>query len=260
MEAHAYLERIGVGKAGLPIDASGLALLQAQHLLTVPFENLDIHWGCPIRLELSQLYRKVVINRRGGFCFELNGLFAWLLQELGFRVTLLAASVFKPDGTLPPRPDHLTLLVSLDQPYLVDVGFGDSFRQPLPLTGEERRDVSGTYRIVKQEEGRFLLQHKGEGGWKAKFLFTLAPRVLSDFTEVCEELQTSPDSIFKQKRICTIATVNGRVTLSDECLAVTEEGIKRKKLLTSERERTQLLYRHFGLVCPNDEKNDKTGS
>ena len=82
------------------------------HLLAVPFENLDIHLGRPISLDQDALFGKIVTRRRGGFCYELNGLFALLLRELGFEVTLLSAGVARADGGFGPEFDHLTLLVS----------------------------------------------------------------------------------------------------------------------------------------------------
>src|SRR3954453_19750282 len=130
MDADAYLKRLGLD-ARPPATLDGLARLTLAHLYTVPFENLDIPAGRPIELELPLLFDKVVTRHRGGFCYELNSLYGWLLQELGFAVTILAArSTTK--GTLGIPFDHLLLRVDFDEPVLVDVGWGETYRSPLP--------------------------------------------------------------------------------------------------------------------------------
>ena len=138
MELAAYLDRIN--DAG-PLDPSAATLrrLHVAHLLSVPFENLSIHWREPIVLEDGALFEKVVRRRRGGFCYELNGLFAALLRALGFHVTMLSAGVASGEGKFGPEFDHMALLVTLPERWLVDVGFGDSFREPLLL--DERVDA-----------------------------------------------------------------------------------------------------------------------
>ncbi len=108
------------------------------HLLSVPFENLSIHWRGihwrePIILGDEALFEKIVRRRRGGFCYELNGLFAALLRELGFSVKMLSAEVADAEGNFGPPFDHMALLVTLEDRWLADVGFGDSFREPLLL-------------------------------------------------------------------------------------------------------------------------------
>ncbi len=109
-----------------------LRRLHVAHLRTVPFENLDIHRGVPIVLEQDRILKKLVTDRRGGFCYELNSGFAWLLSELGYRVTLLSAEVARPEGGFGIPFDHMALLVEADGGlWLADVGFGDSFLYPL---------------------------------------------------------------------------------------------------------------------------------
>src|SRR5215218_8366156 len=128
----AYLDRIQEGGSRGP-DAGTLRRLQVAHLLAVPFENLSIHWGEPIVLDDEALFDKIVARRRGGFCYELNGLFAALLRVLGFDVEMLSAAVWGGAGKFGPEFDHMTLLVKLGERWLADVGFGDSFVEPLRL-------------------------------------------------------------------------------------------------------------------------------
>ena len=121
-DAAAYLDRIGARAPERP-DLPSLRRLMRSHLASVPFENLSIHLGEVIRLSDEALLGKIVDRRRGGFCYELNGAFAWLLRDLGYRVTMLGARVYG-GGQLGPPYDHMTLVVDLDEPWLVDVGFG----------------------------------------------------------------------------------------------------------------------------------------
>ena len=142
LNTKAYLERINY-HGSLASTAETLRELQVAHLLAVPFENLSIHAKQPIVLEVEALYTKIVEHRRGGFCYEANGLFAALLRALGFEVTMLSAEVANAEGGFSPDFDHMALMVSLEQRWLVDVGFGDSFREPL-LLDERGEQVQGS--------------------------------------------------------------------------------------------------------------------
>ena len=163
LDVRSYLDRIGyLG----PIEgtAGNLRALHRAHLLTVPFENLDISLGREIVVEEEAILRKILELRRGGFCYELNSAFAALLRALGFSVTLLAARVARSDGREGPEFDHLTLRIDLEEPWLADVGFGDSFLEPLRLEAEtEQADPSGTFRLIEDagQWPRELLRRDG---------------------------------------------------------------------------------------------------
>ena len=131
-DVQSYLARINYAGPTNPA-AETLRALHLAHLRTVPFENLSIHAGEPIVLDDESLFTKIVERRRGGFCYEANGLFAALLRALGFKVAMLSAEVANPDGTFSEPFDHMTLIVTLDEGWLVDVGFGDSFIEPLRI-------------------------------------------------------------------------------------------------------------------------------
>jgi len=133
MNVTTYLERIHYAQPIKP-DVETLRELQHAHMLTVPFENLDIGLKRPIKIDETSIWEKLIIQKRGGFCYELNGLFAWLLKQIGFEVAYLNARVFNREGKLGIDFDHLALLVQIpSQPerWLSDVGFGDSFTDPL---------------------------------------------------------------------------------------------------------------------------------
>ena len=166
MDIRNYLERIGFDKP-VRLDVETLFGLHRTHLLTVPFENLDIHLGIPIQLNEQSLWNKIVVRRRGGFCYELNGLFAWLLKNIGFEVTYLNGHVYNHAGKRGRKFDHLALLVGIprdDTTWLVDVGFGDSFFEPLRY-GYNGEQVQGSraYRLDTVEDGIDLLRQENNG-------------------------------------------------------------------------------------------------
>ena len=245
MDVAAYLARIGAPVPGA-VDVASLAGLHHAHLLRVPFENLDVHLGRPIRLDVAALHRKVVGERRGGFCYELNGLFAALLEALGFRVTRVSARVHGEDGRVGPPFDHLALLVDLEERWLCDVGFGDSFLTPLRLREGEQEALGHRFRLVRLPDEAWRLERAQEGGWVAQYAFSEAPQALADFAPMCHHHQTSPASTFTRKRVCTLATPEGRVTLRDGRLLVTRAGAKTERTVTPE-EADALLVETFGM-------------
>jgi N-hydroxyarylamine O-acetyltransferase len=248
LDVAAYLERIGYRG---PLDRSIETLrgLHLAHLYAVPFENLDIHLGRPIVLDSAALVDKIVTRRRGGFCYELNGLFCALLRELGFRVTMLSAEVAREAGGYSPAFDHLTLWVDLDKPWLADVGFGEGFRLPLALNEPADQVQDGcAYLLITDGDYRVLLCRDRSGDWTPRYRFTLQPHVLADFAERCVFHQTSPESHFTLSRICTRATPKGRVTVSGMRLIVTSGTEKTERLLGGEAEYAATLREQFGVI------------
>jgi N-hydroxyarylamine O-acetyltransferase len=246
----AYLERIDYRGSVAP-TAETLGRLHVAHLLAVPFENLSIHAGEPIVLEDGALFDKVVARRRGGFCYELNGLFAALLRSLGFRVEMLSAAVAKPSGGYGPGFDHMALLVQLGERWLADVGFGDSFVEPLRLDERgEQRQGARSFRI--DEDGpRFVLMRKDAGGdWATQYRFTPEPHAYADYAEMCHFQQTSPESHFTRARLCSRLTPDGRVTISGNRLIKTKGDEKLERELANEAEYGAALREDFGISTP----------
>jgi N-hydroxyarylamine O-acetyltransferase len=242
-----YLARIGFIGAARP-NLETLRRLHLAHLCTVPFENLDIMLGRQIVCDQARFIRKVVELGRGGFCYELNGAFAALLRALGFEVTLLSARVSRPDGSASPEFDHLTLRVDLEEPWLADVGFGDSFLEPLRLTEDAEQEQYGRkFRIAEAADVRIVQREEMTGTWKPQYQFTLVPRQLSDFAARCHYHQTSRDSHFTQQRLCTLLTPEGRVTLSDRKLIRTAGSLREERLLKDEEEWRRALQEYFGV-------------
>ena len=251
MDTAAYLERIGYHGSLAP-TAETLRRLQVAHLLTVPFENLSIHAGEPIFLNDEALFYKIVVRRRGGFCYELNGLFAALLRALGFRVEMLSAGVMSQAGKFGPEFDHMTLLVTLDERWLVDVGFGDSFIEPL-LLDERAEQAQGPRAYCVEEDGDHLtLMQRDEGGeWSAQYRFALKPHAYADYAGMCKYHQTSPESHFTRRRVCSRLTYEGRVTVSGTRLITTTGGKREERELATEEEYAAALREHFGIMMPS---------
>jgi N-hydroxyarylamine O-acetyltransferase len=250
MDIGTYLSRINYQKR-TKADLSTLRGLQFAHMLAVPFENLDIGLNRPLRIDEDSLWEKIVVRRRGGFCYELNGLFAWLLKEIGFEVTYLNARVYNRQGQRGMDFDNLTQLVKIPGEHtcwLADVGFGDSFLEPLRIElGAEQPDGPRAYRLESVPDGIDLWQRSDEGIWERQYFFDLIPRTFpADYETACIYHQTSPQSSFTQKRIATRLTEHGRISLDHEKLIVTKNG-QREVRWVVEEERDALLLQHFGI-------------
>ena len=250
MDIPAYLDRINY-RGPLNRDIGTLQHLHVAHLRAVPFENLSIHAGEPIILDDSALFDKIVKRNRGGFCYELNGLFAALLRELGYEVGMLSAQVANAAGEFSADFDHMTLVVALDERWLVDVGFGDSFVEPLRI---EEREVqvqdSQGYRLDRDDDYFVLTKRTDEGTneWKSQYRCKLKTYSYSDYAERCNFHQTSPDSHFTQNRICSKLTPTGRISVSDTRFIVSEKGVRHDYPVTSQVQYEELLREHFGII------------
>ena len=194
----------------LRVDAETLRNLQLAHLRNVPFENLSIHAGEPIVLNDEALFAKIVSIRHGGFCYELNGLFSWLLRTLGFDVFMLAAGVANREGGFGPEFDHMALMVNLEERWLADVGFGDSFLEPL-LLDEDGSQQQGTqaFRIIPDDSHLIVTRRDTDQEWKPQYRFTLHYNY-ADYEEMCHFHQKSPSQLTKS--ICSGVTPDGRIT------------------------------------------------
>jgi N-hydroxyarylamine O-acetyltransferase len=239
----AYLARIGADRPPVA-DADGLRALQRAHLGTVPFENLSIHLGEPI--DLTVLLDKIVARRRGGFCYELNGAFGQLLTALGYTVTHHQARVWG-GGRWGPPFDHLALRVELDEPWLVDVGFGRFAHHPLRLASREPQpDPAGSFLVVDRDLGDLEVVLDGEPQYRVD----PRPYELADFAPTCWWQSTSPAAHFTRSVTCSMLTADGgRVTLSGDRLIVTDpSGARDERVLPSDEEVLAAYRSHFGVV------------
>ncbi len=248
MNQEAYLSRLGIASCEYTPDVNFLRQLQQRHLLSVPFENLDIHWKRPITLDAESFYRKVVLEKRGGFCYELNGLFNELLRGLGFNTRLVSARVFGGEA-FSPEFAHAAIIVTIGElKYLVDVGFGDFTVGPLRLVPDiEQRDREGDFMIRGAEFGLLEVAKKGEGSWKPEYRFEPQARDLSEFAQMCDFQQYSPESHFTKNKLCSILTADGRKTLAENKYIVTSGGQKTETPVGSEQEFDAILMREFSI-------------
>lgn len=230
MEPNAYLQRFQAEFTNHTIE--NLSQLQRLHMQHVPFENLDVIRRVPIYLNHKLIYDKVINRNRGGYCYEVNGLFRWLLNELGYNAHHVAATVKRPNGKFARPNTHVAIIVELDQPYLVDVGFGDSNYEPLPLDGSEQTDVSGTYKVQQMDNQMYDLMRKEDSRWRTLYRFSLDERKLVDFHEGVVFNQVSKQSSFTHHDLVTMATEEGRITLRDHTLTTTINGERQVEELT----------------------------
>ena len=246
MNVDAYLARVGY-EGSLEPTLTTLQALHRAHLLSIPYENLDIHLGHTLTLSLPDIFDKLVVRKCGGWCFEMTGLFAWALRELSFTVTLLGAAVTRANAKPVPN-DYLALLVELDGPYLADVGLGDGLLEPVPLAvGRYRQDFLD-YDLTRSGEAWSF--HNHPYGAARGYSFGLEPRQLPDFAEVCGALQTSPASGFVRVTVCDRFEAEGHNSLRGAVLRVlTASGVE-ERVLAGADDFDRVLSERFGFELP----------
>jgi len=244
-----YLSRIGVESHKVRPDVETLKLLQRQNLLHVPFENLDIHWKRPIVLDTDSFYKKIVKGGRGGFCYELNGLFNELLIAVGFHTHLVSGRVYDIEDNPGPEFDHMAIVVLIGgEEYLADVGFGDFIADPLKIDpSSEQVDREGVFIVRLTEHGAFEVEKKAGDGWKPECLFGRNAHKLDEFALMCEFHQYSPDSHFTKGKVCSILTETGRKTLTDKKFVVRTNGEKKEEVIGTEEQFNRVLTSEFGI-------------
>lgn len=250
-----YLRRIGVERSRHEVhtDLATLGELMLAHLIHVPFENLDVFHRRPVRTDIDWSVTKIVDRGRGGWCFELNGAFGSLLASLGFDVRRLGAAVLLdgPNSTL----DHLCCEVTIDEPHLVDVGFGDSFLRPLALNTHDAQDGgNGTYQLLPSPIGTTLTRHV-DGIPEAHYRFKRVAHRLSDFAPASNQLASDPESHFRRSLVVTrLLDADGRrVTLSRDRLVVRgPHGTEISGDSVSSEAWWPILKEWFGMQRPSD--------
>lgn len=263
MNADAYLDRIGCtdlrAETASP-DHETLQRVLSAHIRTVPFENLAIGGhphddvdGDGVSLRLPDLYEKIVDRERGGFCFELNGLFTWLLRELGYDTDRCAARVVSDAESLGrPPANHHTTVVHLDQPYLVDAGTGTPKpRDPIPLDGTAVEDAAGVAWRVRPDDmalSDYVLELRppGETAWSIRYRFQVQPRTLGYFEATCEFLANEPDGTFTSGPFVKRSTPEGWVGLDADTLTRVA-GTEETETAVTPDEWATVLAREFGI-------------
>ncbi|XP_032622020.1 arylamine N-acetyltransferase, pineal gland isozyme NAT-3-like [Chelonoidis abingdonii] len=225
-----YFTRISYNGSYKNPDLETLTAIFQHHIRAVPFENLSIHCGETIELDLEPVYDKIVRKKRGGWCMENNHLLYWVLKTLGYDTTIIGAKVYSPEeNAYHHHIDHLMLKVVLDgKAYIVDGGFGMVYQmwQPMELiSGKDQSQVPGIFRFT-EDNGIWYFEkirrkqynpnqsfsnsnNLEKDACKKVYLFTLEPREIEDFRPQNVYLQTSPDSLFVTKSICSLQTTDG---------------------------------------------------
>lgn len=247
MNIQTYLDRIDF-RDNIALNKNVLYKLQKKHLLNVAFENLDIHYGRKINLSLTDIYQKIVIQKRGGFCYELNGLFHNLLKEIGFNAKLISARVHTKDAEYSPEYDHLAIIVNLEnKEFLVDVGFGKFSLEPLKLEMNQMiSDSLGNFQFDKYNKDYYRINEIKNGNLFPQYIFKSQERELSEFTKRCKFHQTSENSHFTKKKLISIATMDGRITLNNSQLKITRFGIE-EQINFDENNFEAKLKHYFGI-------------
>lgn len=246
-----YFERIGLEyEEPFSPDLENLKKLHLAHSLTVPYENLDILRGKLLSLEDDDLYEKIVTNKRGGYCFEANGIFGWLLRSLGYKVTDFLGRYLRGEEMAVPMRRHRILKVELPEgDYLCDVGIGDK-AQRLPLLmqcGLEQKDYDDIYKFEKDEFMGWVLYDLVDGDWRPFFSFTEDGQVYTDFIMPSFWCERHPDSFFNKAPIFCIKAERGMVTLIGDTFRDSTGGTLIEKQLTTDEERAEVYKKYFNL-------------
>ena len=244
-----YFKRIGLEMPETIVpDSQLLKKLHFAHCTTVPYENLDIIRGIPLRLDDEGLYQKVVEEGKGGYCFELNGLFAWLLRELGYKVTEYASRYLRGESSIPMRRHRVLRVEAADGVYCADVGIGEVCpRYPLKLVeGLEQPQFDECYRFDKDEFLGWVLMDYYKGQWRQFYSFTEEPQLPQDYVALSCYCEKHPDSPFIHAEMFSLKTATGRITLDGNGYKEFKDGEVTVKELSEDE--MPAAYAKFGLV------------
>jgi arylamine N-acetyltransferase len=252
MDMAAYFDRIGYrGPADLTVET--MQALVAAHNRSIPFENLDPVLGIPVAdLSAAALTDKLVRRRRGGYCYEHNGLMGYVLDELGFGVERLAGRVvwLNPDGPLPAQTHHVLSVTvpDVDGPLLVDVGFGgQTLTSPIRLeAGPVQNTRHEPYRIRERGDA-YQLEAEVRGEWQPLYMFTTRPQPLIDLEVGSWYVSTHPDSSFVTGLTVAIVTDDARYNMRGRNLAIHRGGETEKIRFDTAADVLEALTNRFGI-------------
>lgn len=244
-----YAKRIEY-QGALKVGYACLSTLHRCHVMTIPFEALDVQLNRKISLELHDVYTKVVSKKRGGFCYELNYLFYSFLSKIGFNCFMVSSKIFD-DVAYGPDFDHMSVIVRLEEDWLVDVGFGDLFIEPIKVhVMDIQPDQFKKYKIVQKENDQYLLTEslKDKNDFKKKYIFDLTKRSIVEFADQCYYKQYAPESYFVKNRVCTLPTEFGRKTIMNDLFKVKYKGEVQETIIKDDAQYIELLHSEFGIT------------
>lgn len=249
MELSAYFDRIGYSGPRMPDMATLQALMRA-HVAAVPFENLDVQLGNSVTTALPAIFAKLVGRRRGGWCYENNGLFGWALGEMGFDVRRISAGVMRVVRGDEQLGNHLALIVTIDgREWLADVGFGGTLAAPIPLAAGMHVQPPFAVGLV-EAEGYWRFEERYGDGDAFSFDFLPGPADEALLARQCETLQSAPDSIFVQNLVVQQRQGETHLTLRGRVLMERGPEGESKRTLAGAQELVGVLRDRFGLDLP----------
>jgi len=248
MDLREYLNRIEYRGPVIPtVDV--LRAVHRCHACAIPYENLDVIRTVPVDQDIERIFGKIVVDGRGGWCYEMNGLLGWALREIGFKVTRICGGVMRAERGDAAFGNHLVLKVELNEPWIADVGLGDGIVEPIPLRESSSAQYGRRYRLKQLGPGEWRF-HNREDGMPPSFDFLDCPADEALLSRTCGTLQSDPDSMFRQNLVCQRMSVNGGYMLLGRVLTH-HAGAEPKRLLGSEAELVDVLEGVFGITLPD---------
>jgi N-hydroxyarylamine O-acetyltransferase len=251
VELAAYLDRIGYAGPVRP-DLATLRAVHRAHLQAIPYDSLDVQLGRPLTIDPADAYDKIVGRRRGGWCYEMNGLMGWALGEIGFSVTRMAGAAMRAERGDSTIGNHLVLRVDLPGepvPWIADVGFGDGILDPFPLKAGDLTAEGHRFRLEALDEVWWRFHNHEFGGAKS-FDFTLPPADPAVLAERCDWLQSAPDSPFVMNVICQRWRGNEVLQLLGRTYRQIRPGVREERIIASADEMMTVLRDDFTLDVP----------
>ena len=252
MDIQAYFRRIGLPE-DTKVEPTGafLSTLQYQHVISVPYENLDIIAHRPLSLEVPDLYKKIVLDRRGGYCFEANALFKALLLALGFPVRSYFARYLRGEADIPVRRHHVLAVDAVDGTYICDVGIGQTAPR-FALLWEEglvQRQGGEAYKLERDEVLGWVLWEEKDGAWCRYFSFTEDVALDIDFIQPSFYCELHPASPFNKTAIVAVKTPKGRKAINDRTFKIFQNGaLTHEEEISTDARFTEVLREHFGIL------------
>jgi len=246
-----YFKRIGLDLdiGSLTLDYELLKQIQYAHVTHIPYENLDILDNIPLNLDNDALFEKIIVNQRGGYCFEINSLYNWLLCEIGFKTTSYMARYLRGETEIPLRRHRIIVAEIDNQRIMCDAGIGDRApRYPLILEeGLVQEQFGETYKFVKDDFYGWVLNDFYKGEWAPFFAFTEEVQLDRDYIMPSFYCEKHPDSPFHTKNIIAIKTSDGRKSINDMTFRISAGDDITETEITDNTMLKQILSDHFGI-------------
>jgi N-hydroxyarylamine O-acetyltransferase len=243
-----YLERIGYrGSVAPTLDV--LRAVHSAHAQSIAYENLDVIRQVPVDQDIGRIFRKIVHDGRGGWCYEMNGLIGWALAEIGFDVTRMCGGVMRAERGDAAFGNHLVLKVELDGPWIADVGLGDGIFEPIPLQAGDFEQRGRRFRLEALAPGEWRF-HNRAGGLPPSFDFFDVAADEDTLARTCVALQEDPASMFRQNLVCQRMCVDGGHMLLGRVLS-SHDAARPRRLLDSAEDLRVVLIDTFGIRVPD---------